>query len=125
VQTLGVHAAEQKMQRVTAYRQLQAVSHMTVQCHGRTIDDYDVPDANLKAVASQDERRVTIEEEGVNVAYIVDKVKRTMKRVLPQGLEVVPLLILLLDQGSVGAAGSGFCDHLGKLILMKWEKYTD
>ena len=119
---VGQLAAERRVERVSAYRQLQALSHMTAQLHRRNFDDYDIPHSNLDAVKDVDERRVVVRDNDVNVAYIANTRTRQMRRVLPAGPTRVPLLVLMLDQGSVGAAGSGFVDHLGKMILMKWEK---
>jgi hypothetical protein len=115
---VGHIAAAHKCERVCAYRQLQAISHMTKQLHNRSLDDYDEPAAHTDAVRSS-ERRVKGPD---NVTYIVDLDTGTMKPVLPLGLNDVPLLVLLYDQGAIGAAGSGFTDHLGKIILMKFEK---
>ena len=112
---------EGKAERVSAYRQLQAVSHMTAQLARRSLDDYVVPGANLEAV-NKDEKRVVVQEHGRNVSYLVNTASRTMRPVLPSNLGEVPLLVMMLDQGSIGAAGSGYVDHLGKMILMKWEK---
>ena len=104
------------------FRQLQALSHMTAQLHHRSLDDYDIPGANLDAVKNTDERRVVdVLEDGTKVAYVDNNLTAERTLVLPEGLVFVPFL-LLLDQGSVGSAGSGFVDHLGKMILMKWEK---
>ena len=61
-------------------------------------------------------------ENGKTITDIVNTESRTYKRAVPTDLEDVPLLVLLLDQGSIGAAGTGFTDFLGKFILMKFEK---
>ena len=61
-------------------------------------------------------------ENGKPITYIVNPETITCKRALPNYIEDVPLLVLLLDQGSIGAAGTGFTDFLGKFILMKFEK---
>ena len=68
------------------------------------------------------EVRVERDENGKCMVYIVNTEAATMKQVIPCDLEDVPLLVLLLDQGSIGAAGVGFTDHLGKLVLVKFEK---
>ena len=119
---IGRQAAEGRVDRLSAYRQLQGISAMTSQLHHRALDDYAIPHAHVQAVQSLDERRVVVQRDGVNVAFIVNKSTQRMKRVLPDGLVDVPLLVLLLDQSSVGAAGAGYVDHLNKMIVMKWEK---
>ena len=103
---IGRHAAEGRVDRLSAYRQLQGISAMTSQLHHRALDDYAIPNAHLEAVASVDERRVVVQRDGVNIAFLVNKCTKRMKRVLPDGLSDVPLLVLLLDQSSVGAAGA-------------------
>ena len=118
---IGRMAAENRLTRVAAYRQLQATSHMTEQLHGRSLDEYDIEHANLEP-AAEGEVRVVVSSPAGNVAYLVNRAEGTQRRVLPEGLVDIPLLVLLLDQGSIGSAGSGFTDHLQKLILMKWEK---
>ena len=54
--------------------------------------------------------------------YLVNIHTRTKKKVLPRDLVDVPLLVILLDQGSIGAAGTGYSDYLFKMVLMKFEK---
>jgi hypothetical protein len=107
-------ANEGKLQRQSAYKQLQAIAHMTKQLNDKCLDDYDIKSAWLRPVLSEDERRVVAIEYGRRVAYIVDIAARTKRRILPVGLVHVPLLVVLLDQGSIGAAGSGWVDHLEK-----------
>ncbi len=118
---VGRLAIERKLDRVAAYRQLQACSHMTEQLHGRSLDDYDVPEVYTDPVGPSEARVVRVQG-GKNMCYIVDVVAQTHRRVLPPDLVDVPLLVLLYDQCSVGSAGDGFTDHLGKMMLMKYEK---
>ena len=80
-----------------------------------------MPAANLQPVA-EDERRVVRDEAGLVTAYIVNRARATSKRVLPVALDNVPVLILMLDQGSIGSAGAGFSEWMQKLIVFKWEK---
>ena len=94
---------------------------MTTQLHGRNFDDYDVPGCNLDPVGD-DERRVTVRRGEKTVAFVVNTVTRTQKPVLPDGLETVPLVVFMLDQGAIGCAASGFVDHMGKMIVIRYEK---
>ena len=121
IATVGQKAAEGKCDRVAAYRQLQACSHMTKQLHGRSLDDYDVDGVHVGAVGPS-EVRVSREEHGKTMSYLVDRRAKTCKQVLPPSLVNVPLLVILYDQGSIGAAGTGFSDYLFKMVLMKFEK---
>ena len=68
------------------------------------------------------ERRVAKQEDGKTMWYLVNIHTRTRKKVLPRDLVNVPLLVILLDQGSIGAAGTGYSDYLFKMVLMKFEK---
>ena len=121
VAAVGRLAAQSKCERVAAYRQLQAVSHMTQQLNGRSLDEYDVEGVHVGAV-SPSEVRVCRREHGKTLCYLVDVEAETSKQVLPPDLIDVPLLVVLLDQGSIGAAGTGFSDYLFKMVLMKFEK---
>jgi hypothetical protein len=118
---IGQKAAHAKIERVAAYRQLQACSHMTQLLNGRSLDDYDVDGVHVRAVGPN-EWRVNKQENGKTMSYIVDTVAATSKQVLPPDLVNVPLLVILLDQGSIGAAGTGFSDYAFKMVLMKFEK---
>ena len=115
-------ALEGNLERVAAYRQLQALSSMTQDLHHRSLDEYDIPGAHLEPVGKLSERRVVVTQDGLHNAWLVDKDTKTMRPVLPANLQQAPLLVLLLDQGSIGSAGSGFVDHEQKMIVMKWEK---
>ena len=120
VECIGL-AARMKLERVAAYRQLQGISHMTLQLHARNINDYDVPNCSLAPVGEH-ERRVVVVRGEERKAFIVNTETRTQKSVLPDGLQDVPLLVLLLDQGSIGCASSGFVDHMDKMVLIRFEK---
>ena len=47
---VGRLADAMKCERVAAYRQLQAISHMTSQLHHKSLDDYDSADVHIDAV---------------------------------------------------------------------------
>ena len=101
VALVGRLAAQSKCDRVAAYRQLQACSHMTQQLNGRSLDEYDVAGVHVGAVGPS-EVRVSRQENGKTMCYIVDVEAETSKQVLPPDLVNVPLLVILLDQGSIG-----------------------
>ena len=110
-----------RRERLSAYRNLQGISHMVALLNDRTLADFELPDAHLLSVGEH-EKRVVRDEDGLQVAYVVDTVARTCKRVLPRGLNDAPLLVLQLDQGSINGAATGFLEHKSKLVFMKWEK---
>ena len=66
---------------------------MTEQMVGRTLDDFQVPRAHVRAV-EENQVRIVKDIDGQRTAYIVDTVSRTMRQVLPTGLTEVPLLVV-------------------------------
>ena len=58
-----------------------------------------------------------------NIAHVVDISQGTKRIVLPASVDDVPLLVLLLlDQGSIGDAAVGFTDHIEGVVHHKFEK---
>jgi len=113
---------DKRSERVTAYRQLQGISHMTEQLHHRGIGDYEVPAGCHVEPAGEGQRRVVVPRNGVPTAFMVNPLTRTMVPVLADGVQDVALLVLVLDQGSIGCAAAGFMDHMRKTVLIRFEK---
>ena len=79
------------------------------------------PDVNLDAVP-ENCFRVLVSGEHQDTAYIVDRAGGTQKQVLPPDFVDAPLLVLIMDQGSIGTAAAGFTDqYLHCLILYRWD----
>ena len=103
------YAAKHKLERVAAWRQLQGYSN---QLRGVTsgrvnMKSFSMPeDSNVRALRPR-EKRVTANNPHQDVAYIVDAAGKRRK-VLPSAPDTIPLLVLGLDQGGVGAAGCSF-----------------
>jgi len=117
-------AARRKCERVAAYRQLQGCSAQIswLTKGDLELDDFSLPsDANVRPVGPFEKRETTVVGDK-NIDFIVDQRTNERKQVLPPWLVKVRLLLLMLDHGSVGAAGVAFgALALGKLIWAKWD----
>ena len=135
-------AKEQRLTRVAAFRQLQSVSH---QVHLLTdgnmdIDSFQVPpNCHLEPVADGKERRqMWSQARQTNVATIVpaqadydlddDETLSKCQPVISHDIVsqekwwlLQPLLVLGLDQGSIGSAGVAFVQH-DTLIQPRFDK---
>ena len=71
----------------------------------------------------QDEKRCTFTDSAGCHSVIKNTATRAEVRVLPPGLEDVKLLVLQLDQGSIGAAGAAYLEnYLGWMVYTKFDK---
>ena len=119
------YVAARKLERVAAYRQLQGISkqiHLLTK-NKLSIASYTLPDGcHVRAVAA-DEQRHVVSEHGRDHVFFVNTVTQARTRILPIGVHVFRLLVLMLDQGSIGCAGVAFATfQLGKLIHAKFDK---
>ena len=118
---------ERKLDRVSAYRQLQGISNQIYHLSGglHKIDTFQLPsDSNVRPVA-QGEERCTVSDATTNCKHVFIRNTDTQEvlRVLPVGLVDVKLLLLQYDQGSIGAAGVSFLElSLGWMITVKFDK---
>ena len=102
------YAAKHTLERVAAWRQLQGYSNQLrrVTSNHKTMQSFDMPeDSNVRAL-EPNEKRVTSRGPHQDVAYIVDT-EGKKRKILPSA-PTIPLLVLGLDQGGVGAAGCSF-----------------
>jgi hypothetical protein len=123
--TIATIAARNKLDRVASYRQLQGTSHQLVLLSGRTIDDFDLPETSNVRPTHQDESRIVVPDAAGDrdTAYVVDRTSGEQLSVLPPDCIKVPLLTLMLDQGSIGTAGAAFAIfHQGKMVHAKFDK---
>lgn len=124
--------AEHRLQRVASYQEMQAISNtirsLGLECGLRT---FTLPECleHIRPVMPN-EVRITIpsdSEPGIDVAMIHNKTSGDATIVLP--LSVVPrnvgfpLLVLGLDQGSLGSAGAGYMENERMMIWCRWDKY--
>ena len=123
-ESIDFFAARRKCERVAAYRQLQGCSAQIswLTKGDLKLDDFSLPsDANVRPVGPFEKRETTVVGDK-NIDFIVDQRTNERKQVLPVSLVKVRLLLLMLDHGSVGAAGVAFgALALGKLIWAKWD----
>ena len=66
-------AAAGRLERVSAYRQLQGVSAMAWRLHRRGFEDCEIPNASIGAVPSIGGRRVAVQRGDVSVAVVITK----------------------------------------------------
>ena len=112
-------AIQTKLQRVSTYRQCQAISHMYWHLTGRSYDDLVLPNNAVVGLLPEGSRRVVQPGEYTDTAMIVDE-NRQCQSVLPADLMWSPLLVLVLDQGSTGTAAKGFSDENGMMIVYQF-----
>ena len=122
--SIAVHAAGKKLDRVAAYRQVQGYSQ---QLHEITrgqlgIDNFDVPEnVHVRPVEANETRIVEVGEQ--DIAYIVDKDTQRRLQVLPDDYTTALLLVLMLDHGTIGAAGVAYgMFMMCKLLYPKFDK---
>ena len=135
-------AAENKLERVSAYRQLQGYSNQLslLTAGAISLDDFDLPKECNVRPCLQDEVRVTTPGGlTTDTAFLVNRRRSTCLEVLPAHVQIVRLLLLSLDQGGPGVAGDSFAtygmkkmvhglsDKIHRLIrdLKLAEKYTE
>ncbi len=131
-QNIADLAATLRLERVSAFRQLQAygnaVRHLTggeKQC----ISSFRLPEGVHAHPVREHEVRVVgpaASRAGADPAaaraVIVNTQTGTMTQALPDDLEEVSLLVLGLDQGSIGSAGIAYANHLCAMIHCKFDK---
>ncbi len=114
-----------KFERVSAYRQIQGISHQIYHMVRKrhAIDAFQLPAGSNVRPVTQEEARVTVSDASGNHVFIRNRETGVAMRVLPVGLINVMLLLLQLDQGSIGAAGVAFLEYfLGWMVTAKFDK---
>jgi len=118
-------ALERKLERVSSFRQVQAVSHQVHQLSkGReNVDSFKLPPGCNVRPVRQNEVRCTASDATGNHAHIRDNETGQQHPVLSPGLVDVKLLLLQLDHGSIGAAGVAKLElHDGRMITARFDK---
>ncbi len=134
--------AANRLVRVATYQQLQALSNTIRGLGWRGLIDFSLPESlqHLRAVTRDEVRvvRPSPDSGATDMALLFNKVTRQSTPVLPaattrgpaattrgQGWSPsYPLLVLVLDQGSLGTAGAAYMEgNLGMMVLSKWDKY--
>ena len=124
---IAVLAAKRRLERDAAFRQLQSLSHqISLLTRGRlTLDSFKLDCAvRLQPVAAGEVRIVqTGPDEVTSVAAIVSP-NQPLQRVLPEDFQDSALLVVGLDQGSIGAAGMAFAiNKLGLSLSCRFDKF--
>ena len=123
---IAMLAAKRKLQRVSAFRQVQSLSHqISLLTQGRlNIDSFklDGVGVHLQPVAPGEVRVVRPGDEGMTTdAAVIVKAGQTFEQVLPNDFTNSLLLVVNLDQGSIGEAGMAFAIH--HKALMVWARF--
>ena len=114
-----------KLERVSAFRQLQGLSHqINLVSGGRlTLDSFSAPELSTLRAVEHNERRILIARGGQDLHLIENTVTGDTIEVLPLSVTDVMLCNMMLDQGSPGAAGVAFASgYLCKMIEAKFDK---
>ena len=121
---------KEKQVRVSAFRELQAISHVISELtegHIAGIWEFMPPAKFQWKPVGPNETRVVLPQGSQNMAVIRKEEAHATVRVVPSSFasaQRVKLLVLGLDQGSTGTAGVIFSgDHLGAMLLPKFDKY--
>jgi hypothetical protein len=125
-------AACSRLERVGAFRQMQALSNVIRGLGNKNWPDltaFCLPEDWQIHPVTGNQVRVLRTGPETDTAYLVDSATRERQPVLPDAAlaatqgEGVNLLVLGLDQGSVGAAGAAFLDRKGFMVHTKWDKF--
>jgi hypothetical protein len=125
---IALLAAKRKLERVSAFRQIQALSHqIKLLTDGRlNIDSFKLDSAvHLQPVAPGEVRVVKPGEEGMTTdTAVIVTADQTCEQVLPNDFANSLLLVVSLDQGSIGAAGMSFAIHQQALMVVaRFDKF--
>lgn len=119
--------AKRKIERVAAFRQMQSLSHQIhIITEGRLqLDSFKLDSAvYLDEVQPGEVRIVRRGEDGMTDTALIVKADKSVQRVLPDTVVSSMLLVVGLDQGSIGAAGMAFAINKLKLMLLaKFDKF--
>ena len=88
------------------------------------MDSFLLPRDVISRPVAEGEVRLLRPEGDRDTAYLYNRQTRDLRQMLPHSCVTVPLLVLGLDQGSVGAAGQVFAEEvMGALVHTKWDKF--
>ena len=86
-----------------------------------SIDDFELPNGCYLEPVKHDEMRLCVEDGSTASYYILNKTTLERRQVLPPDVERVRMLILGLDEGSIGTAGVAAAAFLLKKTI--WAKF--
>ncbi len=120
--------AMHRLERVKSFKQLQAFGntlyHLT---EGRKtcISSFCLPASVYAQPVQENEVRVVQANPhpAASRVLIVNTQTGTTTQALPDDIEDVSLLVLGLDQGSIGTSGAAYMDHVGSMVHCKFDKF--
>ena len=87
-----------------------------------SLHSLNLPDGVLARPVFQEEVRIVRPGPPCR-AWIVNQQTGSRSQVLPTHVHDLPMLVLGMDQGSVGCAGMAFADHMQSMIHVKFDKF--
>jgi hypothetical protein len=122
---VAVLANERRLERVATFRQLQAYSNTLLSAtSGRLcLDSFRLPPNVHAHPVRSGEVRVLRAGLTEDEALVCNRITGDKVSILPDGFDSVKLVILGLDQGSIGCAGHAFAEsHMEAMVHTKYDK---
>ena len=119
-------ARRRQLERVATYRQLQAVSNtmFNLSLHRRiTLNDFLLPSSVHARPVGENEVRIVRRVGSKLCAFFYHRHTGALTRLLPDSFEDAQLLVLGIDEGSIGCAGDAYATHIGALIHCRYDKF--
>ncbi len=85
--------------------------------------EFMLPEGVHALPASEGQVRIVRERPQFDEAIMFDKASCPYWKLLPHSVEDVAMLVLTLDQGSIGTAGIAYASHMGAMVHAKFDKY--
>jgi hypothetical protein len=111
---LKAMAMARKLERTSAYREWQALSHLLLQGTGRCLQDFHIsPSVSWRPVGPNEVRVVDESGELLDIARIVNRATKQSRIALPDDEDPGswPQLTVSLDSGAVGRVAASFAKH--------------
>ena len=123
-------ARNRKLQRLSSYRQLQAISQQVKWLsNGRfaTLDDFRIPEGVFIGPVQAGQERGVLQDGGRRRAFVRAGVLGECEFQLPHDIhwwKRTPLCTIQLGQGSIGSAGCAFAiTHLNCMVSVRWDMF--
>jgi hypothetical protein len=115
---------ENKLERVSTYRQMQALSYVLEAISGGTVtaDSFFLPDNVHASPVKENEIRIVTETVDHFVATIIAPDGQSERVVLPNEIQNFYLLVPSLDQGPQGTAAEAYGRFKEMMMHCKWDK---
>ena len=124
---LSVLAAEFRLERTVAYRQLQAWSNCIngLGHWPRGLAEFALPEGVIVHAVEPEEVRIAVEGDAWHINRTIGDCRPVLPRQTLASTQGFKLLMLSLDQGSIGAAAAAVADSddLRAMVHAKWDKY--